>query len=147
MKLPPGTSAGVARFVCIYLAIELVPFLAIHFVYHKPVAVLVIPYLLFGLPALLMTAILGLWLLDARGASPRLLGFCWFWVIMAFISAATIGMGLGGIATHSLPRSDVIGVFVLMLTLNAPVMFFVGYLKIMTATIARRAAKNETGSR
>jgi hypothetical protein len=147
VKLPPGTYANVARFVGIYLAIELVPFIAVHLVYHKPVAVLVIPYLLFGLPAWLMTAVSGIWLLDARGASPRLLGFCWFWMIMAFISAAMIGMGLGGIATHSVPRSDVVGVFVLMLTGSAPVMFFVGYLKIMTTAIARRAAKNETESR
>jgi hypothetical protein len=143
-KLPPGTSAYVARFVGIYLGIELVPFIAVHFVYHKPVAVLVVPFLLFGLPAWLMIAISGIWLLDARGASPRLLGLCWFWMMMAFISAAMIGMGLGGIATHSMSRSDVVGVFILMLTSNAPVMFFWGYLKIMTATIARRAAKNET---
>jgi hypothetical protein len=148
-KLPPGTSAYVARFVGIYLAIELVPFIAVHFVYHKPVAVLVVPYLLFGLPAWLMTAIFGIWLLDARGAPPRLLGLCWFWMMMAVISAAVIGMGLGGIATHSISRSDVVGVFVLMLTSSAPMMFFVGYLKVMTATIARRAAKSETvqGSR
>jgi len=138
-KLAAGTGVKQARFVAIYLAIELVPFVVIHLAYHKPIAVLVFPYLVFGVPALVLVPIYGLWLLDARGASPRLLGVCWFWLMQIMVSVLWLGMLLGAWTIHVLSRNEAIGGFAVMQAIMTPIAFFTGYLKIRTLAAARRA--------
>ncbi|GAA0569896.1 hypothetical protein [Rhizomicrobium electricum] len=138
-KLLPGTGAKTVRFVCWYLAIELLPFIAIHLVYHKPVAVLVFPYVVFGAPALFQVPVYGLWLLDARGASPRLLGWCWFWLMQALFSTILLGMLIGGLDVHVASRDEAIWGFVVMQMIMSPIIFFTGYLKVL----ANKTAKQE----
>lgn len=138
-KLAPGIGLKTARFVAIYLAIELVPFIVIHLAYHKPIAVLIFPYLVFGVPALVLVPIYGLWLLEARGASPRLLGVYWFWLIQIMVSFQMFGIFLGAWTIHVLSRDEAIGIFAFMLAMTTPVNFFSGYLKIRTLAAARRA--------
>lgn len=138
-KLPAGTGLKTARFVAIYLAIELVPFVVIHLAYHKPIAVLIFPYIVIGVPALVLVPIYGLWLLDARGASPRLLGVCWFWLMQIMVSFLILGTILGARTVHVLSRDEAIGIFAFMVAMTTPINFFSGYLKIRTLAAARRA--------
>lgn len=138
-KLAAGTGAKQARFIAIYLAVELVPFVVICLAYHKPVAVLVFPYIVFALPALVMIPIYGLWLLDARGASARLLGVCWFWLMQIMFSVLILGAILGGRAIHVVSRDEAIWGFAVMQIIMAPITFFSGYLKIRTLTATQRS--------
>ncbi len=138
-KLAAGVGVKQARFIAIYLAIELVPFIVIHLVYHKPAAVLVFPYLVFGMPALAMVPVYGLWLLDARGASARLLGVCWFWLMQIMFSVPMLGIIVGGWAVHVLSRDEAVWGFAVMQAIMAPVIFFAGYLKVRTLVAARRS--------
>jgi hypothetical protein len=137
-KLEPGTGAKIARYVAIWLAIELVPFIAIHSIYHKPIAVLILPFIAFGMPALAMVPIYGLWQLDARGASTRLLAWGWFWLMQGMISIVVVAMLIGGYSIHVLSRDEAIWGFAVMQIITAPIGFFAGYLKVLTTKSQQR---------
>lgn len=139
-KLLPGTGAKVARFVVIFLAIELVPFIAIYLVYHTPVAALTFAYVIVGLPALMQIPVYGLWQLDVRGASPRLLAVCWFWLMQLMTTAVVIGLLVGGHTIHVITRDEAIWGFTIWQMLMAPVDFFAGYLSVLAMKTSQREA-------
>jgi len=132
--------------LCLYLALELGPFVIVKHVLHTTEEKLAGPYLAFAVPGVIVL-LLAWWLRkwEERGPSPRRLAFGWGLSAAFFFSAVAGAFFYSGVTLHLLNPSK-IGSFITVGALGVLIASFSLYYTALSR-ISARATRNTDGAR
>jgi hypothetical protein len=130
----------------LYLVLEIGLFLIIRWGFKKTVGELVVPYLAFAVPAVVMMPLVW-WLRmsEEQGASPKRLARGWV-LCMAMFFVAVIGAVLySGIEFRLIDPKDALGWFVVAVPLSVPSLYFM-YRRTLSVISTRTAVKRDVAN-
>ena len=145
-KTPANMRIAMLWAICLYLALEGVPFVVVKLIANVSVGELFGPYLAFAVPGvifLLLAMSLRRW--EERGPPPRRLALGWGLSIVFFFLAICGACFYASVTLRFVHRDDAVWVFGMMAVAGTPVGFFMMYNMVLQRIASRAAKADESG--